>query len=422
MKEKNLTISDIEIEQPRTNVSAVKNAEVKDAKKKENGKIKKIITNKPFLLLVGTLFLTVLSLATLFYSIFFVSDKTPDKLVTFNPEYLTTSEINEQSFVFIPLIEPSEPRTKMNPVNGTLLTEEEFADYSTRIPVAVMMNNHVASRPQSGLIYADIVYEAIAESGITRYMPVYWGNIPEKVGTIRSVRQYYLEWASEYDPVLIHDGYASSEDPRIDAGGNIYRYSIKSISTQGAWRDTTRVAPHNEYSSVVTAQEIAEKKGWKGLPSGFKSWQFGPDAPKDERGNTKSVSVSPQPRLANGGDYDSVWTYDPESNSYLRSTGGSPDLDKETSIQLAAKTVILQRVKQVASGDDKGHNIITTQGEGDAVILMNGEVTNGKWKKVSRTERTMFYDAEGKEIVFNRGLVWITALSTTEGMFDILEQ
>lgn len=69
-----------------------------------------------------------------------------------------------------------------------------------RRPVAVMINNHSEARPQSGLNSADIVYETNAESGITRYLGIFWSSAPEKVGPVRSLRQYYLEWASEYDP------------------------------------------------------------------------------------------------------------------------------------------------------------------------------------------------------------------------------
>ena len=85
-----------------------------------------------------------------------------------------------------------------------------------------MINNHSVARPQSGLNSADLVYETLVESGITRYLAIFWSEAPKKVGPIRSARQYYLEWLSPYDPLFIYDGCASSLDPRVNACGNIY--------------------------------------------------------------------------------------------------------------------------------------------------------------------------------------------------------
>ena len=79
-------------------------------------------------------------------------------------------------------------------------------------------------------------------------------------------------------------------------------------------------------------------------------------------------------------------------------------------------------MKLIPTGDDKGHIIIETMGEGDATILMDGKVIESKWKKKSRTERTLFFDEAGNQIEFNRGLIWICAVPQNDGSFDIIEQ
>ncbi|MCB9790966.1 DUF3048 domain-containing protein [Candidatus Nomurabacteria bacterium] len=317
---------------------------------------------------------------------------------------------------------PEQPKTFESPLNGVLIDENRVDELKKKRPVAVMVNNHVAARPQSNLSKADIVYEALVESGITRYMAIYWSNDVNKVGPIRSARQYYLEWLSPYDAIYIHDGYASSTDPKVDAGGNIYSYGIKSISTQNAWRvyDEGRVAPHNEYSSITAAWETAKKNGWDQLPE-IDSWKFKNDATVESRGEKTEASIVFHQRLRNNGLYDAKWVYEPGSNSYLRYIGGVEDIDHETNKQINAKNVVLQEMEMTPTYDEKAHIILTTIGKGKATILRDGVVINGTWEKTSRTSRTQFYDADGAKIEFNRGLIWISVIPSNDGSSDIIQ-
>lgn len=318
---------------------------------------------------------------------------------------------------------PLEPRTEESPINGLLFTAAEMSNLQNRRPIAVMINNHVKARPQSGLNSADIVYEAVVESGITRYMAIFWSEGVNKVGPIRSARQYHLEWLSPYDALYIHDGCALTEDPRTNACGNIYSYGIIDISTIGAWRanDGIRFAPHDEYNSIIATWDYAEKYGWDNAGD-IDPWLFKRDSDVDERGEKTQVSMRFRTDIPNGGLYDAQWTYDLPSNSYLRKIGGQADLDEETGTQVTAKTVIIQEVSVVSAFDDAARVITTTIGQGAATILMDGNIIEGTWKKENRLDRTTFYDDQGKEIVFNRGRIWITPLSKGSGQFDIIEQ
>jgi hypothetical protein len=244
------------------------------------------------------------------------------------------------------------------------------------------------------------------------------------VGPIRSLRQYYLEWLSEYDPILIHDGCASTDNVKTNACGNVYTYGTKDITTLGAWRVHTdgRVAPHNEYTSIPNALEYGEKMNWDEFPSSIQAWSFKRDAEIENRGKKTVVKTIFHQRLNNGGLYDAMWTYDQTTNSYFRKIGGQADMDLETNTQISAKNVVIQEVDMKISGDNKGRVIIDTIGEGDAVILQDGKIINGKWKKASRTDRTKYYDNAGNPIQFNRGRIWIAMLPNPDGKFDIIEQ
>ena len=327
-----------------------------------------------------------------------------------------------------PIVE--EPVLITSPVNGVQFEQDEYDEISQRRPVAVMINNHHQARPTYGLQEADIVFETPVESGITRHLAVYWSNAPERVGSIRSVRQYHLELLSPFDAIFVHDGYASGSDPRIDAGGNIYRYGIKAIATQGSWRDNIdgRFAPHNEFNSISSAMEIGESNGWTGLPTGFEAWEFdsltnseSDSSPEPaEGGDMTEASIQFNTRLLNSGLYDVKWQYDSDSNEYMRLLGSVPDIDGETDKQIAAKVVIIQSVDVTPTYNEKAHIIVGVIGSGTAKILQNGQVIDANWVKDDRSDRTTFTTPDGDDIEFARGLIWVELVPTTEGAFDII--
>jgi len=243
-----------------------------------------------------------------YFGIYRVKPQPLNNVLSFNQDFIASNPLSALFKGGLSLLSaPQEPKTEVSPLNGMLFTKSEMDIMKTRRPVAVMTNNHSDARPLSGLNSADVVIEANAEAGITRLMPIYWSTVPDKVGPVRSLRQYYLEWASEYDPLLIRDGCASSDDPRINACGNVYSYGTKDIATIGAWRwnDGRRVAPHNEYNSLTYAWEYAAKLDWDSFPSNFESWKFKTDVEISQRGEKTQVELIFHERLINSGLYNS---------------------------------------------------------------------------------------------------------------------
>ena len=431
------TVADAK-EEPQKETSPVEELEKKEVdtdtkkgKKEKRKKEKKVKDpSKKFnwkkLIFPVTAVLTLIGIGLFYYfGIYKVRPKPLNEVFSFDEMYIVSEEDRNIFTRPFPLLSaPEEPRTEVSPLNGMFFSKKEMDQMMNRRPVAVMTNNHVDARPLSGLNSADIVIEANVESGITRLMAIYWSKAPEKVGPIRSLRQNYLEWASEYDPLLIHDGCAETDNPRTNACGNVYTYGIKTITTIGAWRSNEggRVAPHNEYSSVTNAWNYGEKMNWDKFPSSIKSYDFKRDADIKERGNQTHVKTFFHTRLANGGLYDAEWIYDKSTNSYFRRIGGRPDIDAETNTQVTAKVVIVQEVKVIPSGDDKGRLITTTIGQGDATILQDGKIIDATWKKDSRTDRTMYYDSSNNPIKFNRGRIWIAMIPHSDGEFAIIEQ
>lgn len=408
-----------------TDTDIPKDSTVKeDDIKTENSVVKKKFNLKFVLFPLGGVLILIGIAAFYYFGIYKLKPKSPSEVISFTGNYIASENPTKTFSTDFPLLSnPSEPKTEESPLNGLLFTQKEMNILKSRRPVAVMINNHSEARPQSGLSSADIVIEANAEGGITRYLAIFWSQAPQKVGSIRSLRQYYLEWLSEYDPILIHDGCASTDNPLTDACGNLYTYGTKDIATLGAWRynDGVRVSPHNEYSSITNAWLYAEKVNWDSFPS-IGEWKFKKDANLADRGEKTVVETVFHARLNNSGLYDATWTYDKTSNNYFREIGGDIDIDQETDTQVTAKNIVIQQVNMKLSGDNDSRVIITTIGEGEAVILQDGKIINGTWKKASRTDRTKYYDSQGNQIQFNRGRIWIAAIPESTGQFNIIEQ
>ena len=333
------------------------------------------------------------------------------------------------------LIDVIGAKTESCPLNGALYTKAEKNIWEARRPLAVMIENHLEARPQSGLSDADLVYEAVAEGGITRFMALFYCNAAAYepiVGPVRSARTYFLDWASEYNfPLYVHVGGANADGP-ADALGQIGDYGWAtnndlnqfSIGYPTFWRDYERLGrtvatEHTMYSTTEKLWAVAEKRGYTDKdPEGevwskvFEPWQFVKDeADFANRGDLASVNYGFWEDTA----YEVSWQYDKENNLYKRLNGAAPHLDLNTNGQLTTKNLVVQFATEKNANDGypgNVHLLYGTTGKGKALIFKDGKVEDGSWAKAKRLSRTIFYDAAGKEVKFNPGPIWISVLPT----------
>lgn len=422
MQEKILDITSEELKAKQDN--SLKALEVAiEGEKKNSAKIRKTVIT--FIYALGVVF----GIGAILFLRFKIFDYKPNisSVINFYDDYLFADLTNDSDTPKLlqnsTSLNVEVPRTEESPLNGVLFTKAEMDEMKKRRPIAVTVNNLAFARPQSNITQADLVYETLVESGITRYLPIYWSNKVEEVGPIRSVRNYHLELLSEFDAILIHDGNAYSDDPRLDALGNLSKYSIKTVRTYSAWRwnDGIRYAPHNEYASPVAVWEYAKTKdGWTIFPT-FTSWKFKKDATIEERGKQSEVRVSFSPDSPSN-QYSVNWIYNSSTNKYLREVGSKKDIDQKTKTQVEPKTVIVQEVDLLRPPDDAGRIVLEVVDTGNAKILQDGKVYSATWKKDSRTERTLYYSEDGSEFIFNRGQIWIQIIPKKEGSFSIIKQ
>ncbi|MDR2524390.1 MAG: DUF3048 domain-containing protein [Candidatus Nomurabacteria bacterium] len=304
----------------------------------------------------------------------------------------------------------AEPVRHFSPLTGV-----ETSEVNTKRPVtAVMIENSPEARPQSGLKDAGVVFEAVAEGGITRFIALYQEAQPELIGPVRSVRPYYLEWAAAFDPAVAHVG-GSDEALQMVRGGD-YGVDLDQFFNDGAyWREngTGRYAPHDMYTDSASLNELETAKGK--TTSDFKGWARADGKAIEKPVPTETPATEPAPTFADqinlpvsSGLFGVSYTYDRENNKYLRYQAGAAHADREKG-QIAPDTVIAMMVNMSLSYDGL-HNLITTEGVGTAYIFQNGTVTTGQWSKAVSSAQIQFADADGNEVLLNRGQAWLSAV------------
>jgi hypothetical protein len=278
------------------------------------------------------------------------------------------------------------------------------AKEANRYPVAVMIENLVASRPPSGLAKANLVYGALAEGGITRFMAIYAGQMNiSQIGPVRSARPYYLDWALEYNALYVHAGGSSK------ALADIGTYNVFDLSQfrdpQYFVRDATRqvAIEHTLYTSGASlVYALRDKKAASGS---YTTWKFKDESALADRPTTdKNISID-----YSSFNYKVEYKYDRQNNEYLRYLAGQIHKDRDGA-EIRAKNIVIQKVKTTLA--DEQHLAIETIGQGAAIVFRDGIAVPGRWEKKSRTDRTLFYAEDGQEITFNAGTTWIEVVPT----------
>lgn len=337
----------------------------------------------------------------------------------------------------------NEPKTEECPINGEMLSKTLKDKWEKRRPLGVMIENHLEARLQSGLSSADVVYEAVAEGGITRFLAIFYCHDASYVGPVRSARIYFMKFLEEYGlyPLYAHVGGANCDretgsgcanGAKADALGMISKlgWALYNDLNQFAvpfpyyWRDYERLkdvaTEHTVYISTSKIWDYAKTKraltnvdeesvSWDKT---YTKWEFKNDEPLEKRGAVAKISFSFWSNFEN--DYAVNWVYDKASNSYKRINGGKAHLDKNTNKQLTAKNVAVVLADEALANDDYpgGHILYDILGTGDAYVFQDGKAIKTTWKKADDETKMRFYDETGNEISMVRGKIFIELLPT----------
>lgn len=274
------------------------------------------------------------------------------------------------------------------------------------IITAIMIENSPDARPQSGLKAAEVVFEAIAEGGITRFLALYQVNKPQLIGPVRSLREYYVDWLTPFKPSVAHVGGSARALETVRNGS--YRDLDQFFNGSFYWRASDRYAPHNVYTSFEKLDALNAKKGFTVSEADVFTRKIPKLKPKQVPEVTKvNLKIS-------GALYNVNYNYDATSNTYIRQVGGKNHLDREAG-QIAPNAVIAIMTDMRKVMEDGYREQITTIGSGKAYVFQNGQLIEATWKKPSQNQQIRFYDAEDKEIAINAGQAWITAIPNGSG-------
>ena len=269
---------------------------------------------------------------------------------------------------------------------------------------AIMIENSPDARPHSGLKQAEVVYEAIAEGGITRFLTLFQQHKPQLIGPVRSLRMYYVDWLAPYQASVAHVGGSHASLQEIRNGK--YRDIDQFFNGSSYWRANDRRPPHNVYTSFEKLDALNAGKG-------YKSSQFTSFARADGKASDKPNAVSIDINFSSSW-YNTHYDYDKASNTYPRSIGGQASNDREEG-RLAPSVVIALHVNETTVMEDGWRQSIVTNGTGTATVFQNGTATECTWRKNDRFNPLELIDAAGKPVALNRGQTWIAAVPNSGG-------
>ncbi|MDD4047407.1 MAG: DUF3048 domain-containing protein [Clostridia bacterium] len=279
--------------------------------------------------------------------------------------------------------------------------EAELVEPQLPGAVLVMVDNYVKARPQSGLDKADIVYEIIAESGITRYMALYYTNAVEKIGPIRSARYYFAQLAKGYNAPLAHAG---GSEEALNLIAQIRLKDLDEIYNSGSyfWRDKSRSMPHNLYSSTDELIKGAKKRGYD-LEVPFQQpvetvWEGTPY--KEDIFLDYSVGKYK---------YKVKWHFN--GGKYERMINDKPHQMIDGSKITADNVIVMVTKIGTYVKNDIPLSDVKIIGKGETEYFINGKNMKGYWEKESMNTPLKFYDNKEGLMKLKKGTTWVQVVS-----------
>ena len=292
-------------------------------------------------------------------------------------------------------------------------------DQNIKRPLAVMYPINKEAQPQYGLDKVRVFYEIMEEGTMSRQMGILeeWEDL-NKIGNLRSIRDYFVYAALEYDPIIIHYGgpevYVKDILTRSDVdnlngvggvmgpdGGAFFRDPPGSTSEHTAYTDGARVAKGMEKLGFQTNH----KEEYSGVPH----FTFAPVKEPNTLEQYGSETMSAE-KIDMTGCYPvtkSALSYHADDGLYYKTLYGNPQVDAVSGEQLTFANIIVQGTyweKRDTNGYLAFRMHDTTH---DGYYITGGKMIHITWKKTADYEPTKYYDDNGEEIELNTGRTMI---------------
>lgn len=325
----------------------------------------------------------------------------------------SSSSEEEPSVSVIAPVEEDPVFPYANPLTGEGLDK----DISAQRPITIMLNNLSKALPQLGVAQADVIYEIVAEGGITRMMAVFQDieGVGE-LGAVRSARDYYVSLASGHDAIYIHAGGSPQAYDAFDAWGIPHIDFVNGPYGNMCWRDPERRKNSGlEHSLLTSSEKILEQMPQRIArehESGFAvGWSFDKEPPSGPKAAAVKLTV-PFSSYKTG-----YFTYDADKNQYQIeqhiNSQDVPYVDGATGEGVAVSNVlVLYTDVSSIPGDSAGRMSVRTTGEGEGLLLRDGQVYEISWQRADRTVCFSFLDKSGKPVPLAVGPSYINVVGS----------
>ncbi len=288
--------------------------------------------------------------------------------------------------------------------------------------MAVMIPNNKPAMPQYGISKASIVYEAPVEGRMTRLMALFEDyDELDRIGPVRSSRDYYVYEAMAYDSIYVNWGLAVPfvapiiNTDRIDNVSQAVEGIDKAASE--AFDRVSRPGYSKEFTGYLMLdgyKKAVERLGYETEYTDrfVQAFTFAADDHRAEYADyPDATTIRPGGNTNNRGGYSDAkpcFEYNETDHLYYRSQFGGPQIDEYNNEQVAVSNIVFK----VCSGEvrepaDKDYLAFGVHGAGDAYVFTNGKVIKGTWRRDSDYAPNLFLDEKGNEIIFNQGKTWI---------------
>lgn len=287
------------------------------------------------------------------------------------------------------------------------LTGLEVADPNVlnRRPIVTKISNAPPLvRPQSGIGQADLVFEHYAEGGLTRFSAIFYSQLPERVGSIRSARLIDYELVPMYQALLAYSG-ASNGLNALISGGDFFERTYMGImyGLPYYYRDDSIPVPHNMFTNLASLSRLATEEGLNPRPD-LRGMAFLAEPPANFAGDANAIDIRYIATRVQ-------WEFDPEHGVYRRISDGLPHYDANTNQQVTASNVVIlfahHEYSDIAESEWQGsisYGIrIKLWFEGDAILFRDGKQYRGRWLRPTREDMIQLRTNEGELLYFKPG-------------------
>lgn len=300
----------------------------------------------------------------------------------------------------------------VNPLTGLSLADPALLE---RAPVIAKISNAPPLvRPQAGIGAADIVYEHYAEGGLTRFSAVFYGEMPERVGSIRSARLIDYELMPMYQALLAYSGTSIGVGERLNGSEFASRlFEGIRFGFPYYWRDDTIDVPHNMFTNPLALENLSAAD--QTTTPVLRGMAFDSSLPTGSAGEVSHIDIRYHATRAE-------WLYDPRSGNYLRYSDGQPHYDANTETQVTAENVVIlyarHNLTDIVESEWQGNISYSIEielwFEGDAVLLRDGQAYNVRWWRPTRESLLSLYTLDGTPMPLKPGNTWFQVFPLPE--------